>query len=177
MYLILKRIVSFLERFPIIIVMIAVCCGVILALVMVDVYRTKYKRVLPARTITLAEMIRAGTAPIPEFTEDIQARLAAGKGFAVVISYTDRGFEPETVRIAHGDTVRFTNNSSGELWVASHEGARAYPRSYDACGSSDLDSCETLPPQDFWEFTFEERGEWSVTNNLDKSKRVTVIVE
>lgn len=142
---------------------------------------TQYRaaRITPATVPQepFGEMIRLGTVSPPEYTEAIAEKVAKSQGFAVVISYTDRGFEPETVRIAHGDTVRFTNNSSGELWVASHEGARVYPRSYDACGSSDLDSCGTFPPQDFWEFTFEERGEWGVTNNLDKSKRVTVIVE
>jgi plastocyanin len=122
--------------------------------------------------------IRLGKAPIPAMTEEMQAKLAASKGFSALVSYTQNGFEPRTVTIARGEAVRFTNNSAGDLWVsAGGEGVLIYPQTKAGCGSSDLDSCSPFPPQDFWEFTFEEVGSWQVVNNLDKSKRGTIIVE
>jgi hypothetical protein len=51
-----------------------------------------------------------------------------------------------------------------------------YPRTRDVCGSSDLDSCASFAPQDFWEFTFNVGGAWQVVNNLDKAKSGTVQV-
>lgn len=121
--------------------------------------------------------IRMGATPIPEFTEATKKKLEASLGFDSLISYTDAGFEPAAVSIQRGDTLRFTNNSSGDLWIAADgRDLPVYPRTKQGCGSSDLDSCDAFSPQDFWEFTFAERGVWHVVNALDKSKRVVVTV-
>ena len=126
---------------------------------------------------SLSEEIRKGVAPIPEFTEATQAKLAGSQGFQYLVSYTDDGFEPAVLTIMRGETVRFTNNSSDDLWIAADGSeVQIYPRTKEICGSSDLDSCEPFESRDFWEFTFENRGEWGVVNNLDKSKSGIVIV-
>jgi plastocyanin len=96
--------------------------------------------------------------------------------FSLLISYVDSGFEPATAHVHVGDTVRFTNNASGDLWVAS-SGTAFYPRTQDGCGSSDLDSCKPLSPGQFWEFTLMKKGIWQYANNLDKSKLGTIIVQ
>ena len=127
---------------------------------------------------TVADMIREGKAPIPEYTEETAAKLAKSKGFSALVSYTDNGFEPKTVTIKKGEAIRFTNNSSHDVWIAAGgTNVQIYPRTEDVCGSSNLDSCEPFAPQDFWEFSFEVPGEWHVVNNLDKSRGGTVIVE
>lgn len=127
---------------------------------------------------TLAESIRTGTAPIPEYTPATAAKLAASTGFAAIVSYTDNGFEPAVVTIRAGEGVRFTNNSSANLWIAaSGNDVAVYPRTETTCGSSGLDSCEPFSPQDFWEFSFDAVGEWHVINNLNKSKNGVVIVK
>lgn len=126
----------------------------------------------------LSEAIRTGEAPIPEFTEEIQQRLEQSGGFQSLVSYTDGGFEPTTLTVKRGDTVRFTNNSSDDVWIAAYgTNGQLYPRTKEGCGSSDLDSCAPIAPMDFWEFTFEREGEWNVANNLDKRMRVMVTVE
>lgn len=126
----------------------------------------------------LADQIRVGKAPVPEYTDAVAAKLEKGNGFAALVSYTDRGFEPSTATIRVGESVRFTNNSSRELWIASSgEKVAVYPRSAESCGSSELDSCEPFSPQDFWEFTFSRGGTFEVVNNLDKSTSGFITVE
>lgn len=124
----------------------------------------------------LAESIRLGTAAVPEYTPEMQAKVAKSAGFQALVSYTDNGFEPQHLAIRAGDTVRFTNNSSAQLWVAA-SGGKLYPAAGKECGSSALDSCVPLAPQDFWEFTFDASGEWEIVNNLQKEKSAVVKVE
>ena len=118
-----------------------------------------------------------GPSGLPPFTQDVQAQLAASKGFAVLVSYTEAGFEPQQVSIKQGEAVRFTNNSSSDLWVASDATTEhpAYPGTSD-CGGSSLDTCKVLKPHEFWEFTFGTSGTWLFQNNLDKSKTGTMTV-
>ena len=127
---------------------------------------------------SLADEIRTGTAPIPALTADVKTKLAAGHGFQALVSYTDGGFESARVTIKIGQTVRFTNNSSRNVWIAA-DGTNMpiYPKTMSVCGSSDLDSCGAIAPMDFFEFTFAVKGEWDVVNNLDKSKRLVVTVQ
>lgn len=109
-------------------------------------------------------------------SREVVEMLAKSNGFSVLISYTDGGFESSNVTLTVGQTVRFTNNSSHDLWVASDAAkSPAYPGSSD-CGSSALDSCHVLKPHDFWEFTFNKKGTWNFVNNLDKTKTGTVHV-
>lgn len=127
---------------------------------------------------TLADEIRTGAAGIPPLSEATKAKLEKGPVFHALASYTDNGFEPSVIRIKSGETVRFTNNSSNDVWIASSgESVQLYPRTSQTCGSTDLDSCEPFSPMDFWQFRFDVSGEWEVVNNLDKSKSGKVIVE
>ena len=108
---------------------------------------------------------------IPPLTPMMKAVLEKSKGFQALVSYTDRGFEPADVVVQKGETVRFTNNSSGDLWVAATGASgRVYPSTGNECGQSAFDSCVPLRPQEFWEFTFEVAGLWSYTDNLHKEK-------
>lgn len=128
--------------------------------------------------VPLAEQIRTGEAAPPAMTDATKAKLATSHGFQALVSYTDNGFEPTRVSIKQGETVRFTNNSSHDVWIASDgTNVQIYPRTKAVCGSSDLDSCAPFPPMDFWEFTFNTSGEWHVVNNLDKAKGGVVMIE
>ena len=81
------------------------------------------------------------------------------------------------LKIKKGDTVRFTNNSTGDLWIAAVGPDPLYPAVQNGCGSSALDSCRTLAPGEYWEFTFAEKGDWHFVNNVDKSKTGVVHVK
>jgi plastocyanin len=127
---------------------------------------------------TLGDTIRAGTAAIPAYSTSTAERLAHSHGFQALISYTDLGFEPMEITIHRGNTVRFTNNSSNDVWIAaSGQHVQIYPRTSGTCGSSSLDSCAPFAPQDFWEFSFDTPGNWQVVNNLDKSRSAMVRVQ
>ena len=128
--------------------------------------------------VPLAKTIRTGEAPIPAYTPVVAAKLAKSTGFQALVSYTDKGFEPAMLTITAGETIRFTNNSSHDVWIAADGSAGVvYPRTHSVCGSSDLDSCGAIAPMDFFEFTFAQQGDWGVVNNLHKSKRLTVKVQ
>jgi plastocyanin len=114
--------------------------------------------------------------PAPSTSDTIAAQSA--DTFQLVISYVNSGFEPATSTVQVGDTVRFTNNSTGQLWVASAPPASGeqYPGN-SLCGTSALDSCGALPPGQFWEFTFTQPGTWEVVNNFDKSETASITVQ
>lgn len=118
------------------------------------------------------------TTPIPQpaYTPAVEAQLAASNGFEEVVSYTSRGFEPAKIAIPKGDTIRWTNNSHNDLWVAAGGGA-LYPGAQDVCGSSAFDSCRVIKSGEFWEFTFTKAGTWSYVNNMDKTKGGAVTVQ
>lgn len=124
-----------------------------------------------------AETLSPKAAEIPPLTPVMEAILAKSTGFQALVSYTDGGFEPTTLDVKKGETVRFTNNATGDLWVAATDGAGAlYPSVANGCGSSALDTCKALEPGDFWEFTFDAAGTWGYKNNSDSAKTGTVTV-
>lgn len=138
----------------------------------------------PAPQTTPAAAATAPAAPIAAadtstgaLSPQAAAALAKSNGFQYLISYTDNGFEPIALDVKKGETVRFTNNSQGGLWVASQAlpGATVYPGQSD-CGASVLDTCMVLKRGDFWEFTFDAAGTWSYKNNSDSAKTGTVTV-
>jgi plastocyanin len=119
------------------------------------------------------------SSPVPPLTPAEQAQLAASHGFQYLVSYTDGGFEPSTLTIKKGETVRFTNNSDEDLWVAATGASGTiYPAgSGNECGQSAFDSCVVLHHGDFWEFTFTQAGTWSYQNNRDTKMTGTIIVK
>lgn len=121
----------------------------------------------------------AGTASqIPPPSAEVVAQLKASHGFQALVSYTDRGFEPMNLVMKKGDAVRFTNNSSGDLWVAA-SGSSAHPvyPGTSSCGTSAFDTCKALKSGEFWEFTFAKAGTWDYANNVDKTRVGTVVAQ
>lgn len=156
-----------------------VTLGVMLVVLLVILYMIPepQERIEQQSRGNLGEDIRTGLAPMPEFTDETQAKLEMSSGFQHLVSYTNGGFEPAELTVKRGETVRFTNNSSSDLWIAADgTSVQIYPRSKSNCSSSDLDSCNPFSPQDFWEFTFDLAGEWHVINNLDKTKGARIVV-
>ena len=78
----------------------------------------------------------------------------------VTVNYTGSGFNPATVEINKGDTVRFVNQSSGGMWVASspHPTHTDYP-SFDEKG--------TVQNGSSYEFTFLKVGSWKYHNHVN----------
>lgn len=96
------------------------------------------------------------------------------------IVYTGGGYEPASVTIKKGETVRFVNNAtSQDTWPASavHPTHSVYPEKSSAdCLGSAFDACRGLKPGESWEFTFGEAGEWRFHDHAHPSKTGVVIV-
>ncbi|MDO8576493.1 MAG: hypothetical protein Q7R90_04205 [bacterium] len=143
---------------------------VALAVVLIAVYALLSRVSPPASQPSSNSTTSQPRSPSPE----VMAYLAQSKGFQYLVSYTDRGFEPTRLTVKQGETVRFTNNSSEDLWVAAG-GEKVYPGVVNGCGSSALDSCRPIGRGEFWEFTFDVAGTWMFSNNIDKEKSGTII--
>lgn len=89
---------------------------------------------------------------------------------AASIEYTDSGFSPQSVTIKIGETVKFTNNSSGEMWVASapHPTHTDYP---------EFDAKKAYNRGESYFFTFEKKGTWKFHNHADPTKFGSVTVQ
>ncbi len=119
----------------------------------------------------------------------IQADVPAGSGgevpeagddnFDVLIAFTNKGFEPSTVTIRKGQTVRWVNTSDEDVWPASavHPTHSLYPqKSPTDCLGSDFDACRGLKPGESWEFTFDHVGEWRYHDHIHAYRTGSVVV-
>lgn len=86
------------------------------------------------------------------------------------VSYTDTGFSPATVTIKAGSTVKFTNNSSQSMWVASDP----HPIHNGLAG---FDERASVEKGGTYSFTFSKAGTFGYHNHLNPSDTGTVIVE
>ncbi|MEK7513019.1 MAG: hypothetical protein AAB601_02360 [Patescibacteria group bacterium] len=79
-----------------------------------------------------------------------------------VVRYTENGFSPNSLLVMRGDTVRFVNESSHLLWVASapHPTHTNYPA---------FDARRAYAPGEVYSFTFTETGEWKYHNHRNVS--------
>ena len=146
-----------------------------IAVILVCVYMLSLKNVEDSGAVAPSEI----PTTVPPMTELSKRVFEASTGFEHLVSYEDGGFSPSTLTIKKGQTVRFTNNSSKRLlWISAGAvgGASIYPGGSDSCGQSSFDSCVTMEPHDFWEFTFDEEGEWGYRNAADASHTGIVVV-
>ena len=113
-------------------------------------------RPLPARRLR-ASVPDAGSAPTLEAfsppvirpTAESAAIARAPQSFQYLVSLTDRDFEPPTLTVHAGETVRFTNNSSSELQLS---------------GDGPFSGASSIAPRDFREFAFGQKGEWNYSD-------------
>jgi len=159
---------------------IAIALVVVIAVVSVLAFSGSSLQATPAaaENAPATPPVTATDTPVSSPAPETVAAPVNSNGFQYLISYTDGGFEPLSLLVKKGETVRFTNNSQGGLWVASvaRPGATVYPGRSD-CGASAFGTCAALKPGDFWEFTFDVAGTWSYKNISDSSKTGTVTVK
>lgn len=76
-----------------------------------------------------------------------------------VISMTDKGFDPNEIKIKKGTKVKFVNKDTGARWPASdlHPSHGIYPG---------LDPKRPIPAGESWEFIFDKVGEWGFHDHL-----------
>jgi len=92
------------------------------------------------------------------------------RGGGNVVKFTDNGFEPSTLTINSGDTVKFENESGDDFWPASnvHPTHLLYPG---------FDAKKPVLPGDSYSFTFEKKGTWGYHNHLTPDVTGTIVVK
>lgn len=100
----------------------------------------------------------------------------------IIITYTDAGFSPAEVTINKGQTVRWVNQSSGDMWV----GSAMHPTHEVYSGTTLAQHCEPGDPNDsldqcangeVYEFTFDKVGQWGYHNHSRANHFGRVIVQ
>jgi plastocyanin len=126
-----------------------------------------------------------GTEALDDSTVDITADLGdeapADIEDAVIVTYTGAGFSPSAVTISRGQSVRFVNESAGNMWVASamhpthivYSGTNLDAHCPDTIGEA-FDQCES---GDEYAFTFMKAGEWGYHDHINPSAFGKIIVE
>lgn len=86
------------------------------------------------------------------------------------IAFTGSGFTPQTVTVEPGTTVTWTNESQGQMWIASS----VHPTHGDLPA---FDQREGVGTGEIYSYRFDQQGEWRFHNHLAPSHKGTVIVE
>lgn len=117
--------------------------------------------------------------------DDDPEQITGPQNIGPTVNITDAGFNPSTLTIKAGETVKFVNSdSSTGHWPASaiHPTHTAYPGSdIEKCGGEEastiFDACKSLKNGESWSFTFTEKGEWSYHDHLSPGSTGKIIVE
>lgn len=87
-----------------------------------------------------------------------------------VVTYTDAGFTPKILRIKKGESVKFRNNSSLKMWVASDD----HPWHTDLAG---FDALRGFLAGETYIYTFNRIGSWGYHNHSQSTDTATIVVE
>lgn len=99
--------------------------------------------------------------------------------YGATIKFTDGGFEPRKATIFVGQTVRFTNTSNMDMWVASdiHPTHTNYLlKSSKDCAGSSFDECKKVSKGGSWDFKFDAIGSWDFHNHMKAVEGGTITV-
>lgn len=123
----------------------------------------------PSATATTTEVAPPSAAVLKQ--------LAESHGFQAFISYSDGSFQPATTSIKVGQTIRFTNNGSIDIWVGEITAKNTPSNPNTQSCDVPFNSCHALHPGDFAEFTFPTAGTFNFMDDLNTATRGTVVVK
>lgn len=129
----------------------------------------------------LSERLELNDSEMSE-TEENAAPMSNEEEVASVttVTYTDAGFQPESVSIAVGETVEFINESGEAMWVASdvHPSHSQYDGTSlsEHCDGGVVTAFDQCGSGDSYTFTFDQAGEWSYHNHESASDGGVVTV-
>lgn len=103
-----------------------------------------------------ADANRTPPPPAP-LTADRMVGAPNAKTPVALVSYVSTGFEPRSLQVKMGDTVRFINNSHGSLQIVQDAGPASNP---NGCVPEVLNTCQALVSGDYFDFTFGDKGSW-----------------
>lgn len=110
------------------------------------------------------------TTPKTDETKEPVKAEPENKSSETTITYTNDGFSPNQVTIKAGSKVKFINQSSRQMWVASDP----HPIHTD---TPTFDSNRGIGTGETYEFTFTESGSHGYHNHLSSFHLGTVLVE
>lgn len=127
----------------------------------------------------------ANPLPAPEAAQDetpipVEPDGGIGSTPAAVVHYTSAGFSPASVSVKVGDTVRFVNDTSLDMWIGSndhpeHSGYSGTERK-DHCPDTSGTAFDQCSVGDTFEFTFTKAGTWGYHNHKVEEDTGTIIV-
>lgn len=99
-----------------------------------------------------------------------------------VVEFTDQGFDPFVLEIDRGDTVRFVDNASITMWVASDPfptniGYSNTTKNEHCADNSTVEAFDQCSTGEVFEFTFEKSGEWGYHNQKPFASGGRIVVE
>ena len=96
--------------------------------------------------------------PAPKAADIVTAQ----KRFNALVSFTEKGFEPSTITIHAGQTIRFSNNAAADLRLAS-------------AGSDLFLRASSVAPRNYVEITFGRNGQFQYSDTTT-GRSGTIIV-
>ena len=132
---------------------------------------------------TSEEMPASSSATTSAATE---VGVSVGMSGPVTVTYTDQGFSPKSVSVAVGSSVKFVNNSTHSMWVASD--VHPTHAKYDGTSTSQhcaqgkttggtFDECSAVAPGTVYTFAFTKAGSFTYHNHVQASDNGIVIVK
>jgi len=118
-------------------------------------------------------------------TQNVTPGATPAAAKTVTVAYTDQGFVPATVEMNVGDTVRFVNQATTEMWVGVDEHPThtefdgTATREHCANGANtngSFDQCARSGPGTSWSYTFTKTGSFDYHNHAQASAGGTVVV-
>lgn len=157
-----------------------VILGIVIVLAIIVVGWFFYAQQGMAPTATNTPGVQATNTKTEEISASDEIFLEGDIVEDIIVAYNSEGFEPKSVTINKGQTVRFINESSRGMWVGSdnHPTHTNYPgKSAGDCLGSSFDTCKGIAPGESWSFTFDEVGSWGYHNHTQAGHRGAVIVK
>jgi plastocyanin len=93
-----------------------------------------------------------------------------GGGGGNVVKFTGTAFEPSTLTIKAGETVKFENKSGDDFWPASN----VHPTHLLNPG---FDAKKSILYRGSYSFTFTKTGSWGYHNHLTPDIEGTIVVQ
>ena len=90
-----------------------------------------------------------------------------------LISYTNTGFQPNTITVESQTIITFRNDSSKSFQPVSDRGYGGYQ-----CTNDEYGACQSIPPGGSWSATFDTAngGGWPYHDSLNPSAKVNIVV-
>lgn len=141
---------------------------------------------MPASAPTLSETEQTADTAAEGAATSPAAGGDADESATIIVSYSDAGFYPKEVNVRLGDTVRFVNQSTHDMWVAADEHPThteydgTSTREHCAGGTATngtFDQCSKAANGASYEYTFMKAGTHEYHNHSSAADTGTVTVQ